>query len=189
MYTHVLITLDGRALSRGTDAWIERLNEYILTTRGIKTVCVIGAGYEAIDPELKGLDPEDYPDIHKMAILADVAPYSREFHTYRQKVGSAAANDTELQIEYEKILDRVRQTRESVTFPSLSKCHVGCHGPGVSARTHRTVLLHRLSAVVVAACLAPDPACLASYGTYGSFGVESTVTSISMTSRLLNRRF
>ncbi len=40
-----------------------------------------GAGYEALHPELKGMDPEDYPDIHKMAILADVAPYSREYNT------------------------------------------------------------------------------------------------------------
>ena len=39
-----------------------------------------GAGYEALHPELKGMDPEDYPDIHKMAILADVAPYSREYN-------------------------------------------------------------------------------------------------------------
>src|ERR1035438_4442536 len=37
-----------------------------------------GAGYEALHPELKDVDPEDYPDIHKMSILADVAPYSRE---------------------------------------------------------------------------------------------------------------
>jgi hypothetical protein len=73
-----------------------------------------GAGYEAIHPELKGVDPEDYPDMHKLAILADVAPYSREFNTWRQKVGSQTKGNTELRIEYEKILDRVRQTRESV---------------------------------------------------------------------------
>jgi hypothetical protein len=36
-----------------------------------------GAGYEALHPELKGLNPEDYPDIHKLRILSDVAPYSR----------------------------------------------------------------------------------------------------------------
>jgi hypothetical protein len=40
-----------------------------------------GAGYEALHPELQGLNPEDYPDIHKMAIPADVAPYSREYNT------------------------------------------------------------------------------------------------------------
>ena len=73
-----------------------------------------GKGYEALHPELEGINPEDYPDINKMAILADVAPYSREYNTYRQKIGSEAKGNTELQIEYEKILDRVRQTKESV---------------------------------------------------------------------------
>ncbi len=73
-----------------------------------------GAGYEALHPELKDVNPEDYPDIHKMAILADVAPYSREYHTFRQMVGKQAQGNTELEIEYEKILKRVKQTRESV---------------------------------------------------------------------------
>jgi len=40
-----------------------------------------GAGYEALHPEVEGTNPEDYPDINKMAILADVAPYSREYNT------------------------------------------------------------------------------------------------------------
>jgi hypothetical protein len=60
------------------------------------------------------VDPEDYPDIHKMAILADVAPYSREYNTYRQRVGRDAQSNTQLEIEYEKILNRVKKTRESV---------------------------------------------------------------------------
>ena len=72
-----------------------------------------GAGYEALHPELKGLNPEDYPDIHKLRILADVAPYSREYNTFRQKVASEARSDTSLQIELDKIIDRVRQTKES----------------------------------------------------------------------------
>jgi hypothetical protein len=70
--------------------------------------------YAALHPELKDVDPEDYPDIHKMAILADVAPYSREYNTYRQRVGRQAQDSTELEIEYERILNRVKQTRESV---------------------------------------------------------------------------
>jgi len=49
-----------------------------------------------------------------MAILADVAPYSREYNTYRQRVGKQAQNNTELEIEYERILNRVKRTRESV---------------------------------------------------------------------------
>jgi hypothetical protein len=63
---------------------------------------------------LKDINPEDYPDIHKLAILADVAPYSREYNTYRQKIGRQAQGSTELEIEYEKILNRVKRTRESV---------------------------------------------------------------------------
>ena len=39
-----------------------------------------GAGYEALHPELKDVGPEAYPDIHKLRILADVAPYSREYN-------------------------------------------------------------------------------------------------------------
>jgi hypothetical protein len=73
-----------------------------------------GAGYAALHPELKDVDPEDYPDIHKMAILADVAPYSREYHTIRQRVAQQARGDTQLEIEYEKIMNRVKQTRESI---------------------------------------------------------------------------
>jgi hypothetical protein len=73
-----------------------------------------GAGYAALHPDVEGLNPEDYPDIHKMAILADVAPYSREYNIYRQRIGKEAQGNTELEIEYEKILKRVKQTRESV---------------------------------------------------------------------------
>jgi hypothetical protein len=40
-----------------------------------------GAGYEALHPELKDVNPEDYPDMHKLRILSDVAPYSREYNT------------------------------------------------------------------------------------------------------------
>lgn len=73
-----------------------------------------GDGYAALHPELKDVNPEDYPDIHKMAILADIAPYSREYNTFRQKVGKEAQGNTELEIEYQRILDRVRQTKDSV---------------------------------------------------------------------------
>ena len=73
-----------------------------------------GPGYAALHPELKDVDPEDYPDIDKMAILADVAPYSRQYNTFRQKVGKQTEGNTELEIEYEKILKRVKQSRESV---------------------------------------------------------------------------
>ena len=73
-----------------------------------------GAGYAAQHPDLEGVDANDYPDIYKLAILGDVAPYSREFQNMRHVVGSAAHGNTELEIEYEKVLERVRKTKESV---------------------------------------------------------------------------
>lgn len=49
-----------------------------------------GSGYEARYPELAGTDPEDYPDIHKYRILADVAPYSNEFKAVQEVVQGRA---------------------------------------------------------------------------------------------------
>lgn len=45
-----------------------------------------GAGYEALNPDVKGLDPEDYPDIHKYKILSDVAPKSRMTMKLREQL-------------------------------------------------------------------------------------------------------
>jgi very-short-patch-repair endonuclease len=72
-----------------------------------------GAGYESLHPELKGMDPNDYPDINKLAILADIGPYSRQYQAVKGRVAKAAQYDTDLDIEYSRIIDRVRQTKDS----------------------------------------------------------------------------
>jgi hypothetical protein len=72
-----------------------------------------GKGYEALHPELEGLDPEDYPDIAKMRILADVAPYSREYQKYASRVRAQSRDNPALEAEYGRIADQVRQTKES----------------------------------------------------------------------------
>jgi hypothetical protein len=66
------------------------------------------------NPRLNFSDYEKKAVLHRLAILADVAPYSREYNTYRQRIGRQAQGNTELEIEYEKILARVKKTRESV---------------------------------------------------------------------------
>ena len=72
-----------------------------------------GAGYEALHPEFEGLDPEDYPDITKLSILGDVAPYSREYNRIRAIVEKQSHGDNELRAQYEQIVEQVRQTKES----------------------------------------------------------------------------
>src|ERR1035437_5275705 len=74
---------------------------------------VPGAGYEALHPELKGINPEDYPDIAKMRILGDVAPYSREYQKYAGIVRHSSQYDSDIRAEYERIQEQVRQTKES----------------------------------------------------------------------------
>ena len=58
-----------------------------------------GKAYEALNPELKGMDPEDYPDIHKYKILSDLSPKSRETLRLRNELMErrAAGLTTELE--------------------------------------------------------------------------------------------
>lgn len=73
-----------------------------------------GAGYEVLHPEVAGLNPEDYPDLTKMSILGDVAPYSVEYRRIAARVKEQAFRDTETRIEYEKIAQRVQAMKDSV---------------------------------------------------------------------------
>ena len=73
-----------------------------------------GAGYAALHPELEGVDPEDYPDITKLSILGDVAPYSREYNRIRAIVVEKKTHgDVDLRARYEQIVEQVRQAKES----------------------------------------------------------------------------
>jgi hypothetical protein len=69
--------------------------------------------YAALHPEVEGLNPEGYPDINKLGILADIAPYSREYNRIRAVVDKQASGNPELRAHYEQIVDQVRQTKES----------------------------------------------------------------------------
>lgn len=53
------------------------------------------------------------PDIVKMRILSDIAPYSREYQKYAARVRKQAENDDDLRVEYQTISEQVRQTKES----------------------------------------------------------------------------
>jgi hypothetical protein len=48
-----------------------------------------GPGYEALHPELKGINPEDYPGMYRYQILADVAPYADQTRILGEKLGAA----------------------------------------------------------------------------------------------------
>jgi hypothetical protein len=71
-----------------------------------------GAGYEALHPELEGLNPEDYPH-HQAEHPGRRVPYSREYNRIRAIVEKQSHGDTELRAHYEQIVEQVRQTKES----------------------------------------------------------------------------
>jgi hypothetical protein len=93
------------------DAFSPQGDPYIKVDQGYARLP--GAGYEALHPELEGLNPEDYPDLHKMRILADVAPYSREYQKWSSIVRYQAKDNPDLLTEYERISEQVRKTKES----------------------------------------------------------------------------
>jgi hypothetical protein len=72
-----------------------------------------GAGYAALHPELEGVDPEDYSDLTKLRILADVAPYSRQYNKVRSVIEKQSRDNSVLRADYEQIVDQVRQTKDS----------------------------------------------------------------------------
>ena len=79
---------------------------------GSGSVRLPGPGYAALHPELKGLSPEEYPDLYKYRILSDVAPTSREFKQLREGMyrrraeGSLSQKEAMLMDEADKMLNQ-----------------------------------------------------------------------------------
>jgi hypothetical protein len=83
-----------------------------------------GRGYEARYNELEGIHPEEYPLIHRYKILADVAPYSKEYKAAKRELKKEELseyeqgifNETERQVEERKTK---RQFRDEVYDQSI----------------------------------------------------------------------
>lgn len=101
-----------------------------------------GAGYEALNPELKGMDPEDYPDIHKYKILADIAPKSRRTMLLKEKLFERRAAGVTTEFENE-MMDRIVETHQkriastrnyedekAIKIPGISNITSAIYGSG-----------------------------------------------------------
>ena len=73
-----------------------------------------GEGFATRYKELKGVNPENYPLIFRYKILADVAPYSREFRKVRKQLEEKTPTEKELKIflETEEQLKERRKKQE-----------------------------------------------------------------------------
>lgn len=71
-----------------------------------------GEGYAALNPEVQGLDAEEYPLIHRLKILSDVAMWSDEYKYTLAKAKRANLRDADRE-RLAVIEDQVRQKKES----------------------------------------------------------------------------
>jgi hypothetical protein len=78
-----------------------------------------GPGYEAIYPELKEVEPKDYPLMHRFTILADVAPFSDKFDVVMRQVQIAhmgkKLTDME-EVQYQEIINQLNARKQRKTF-------------------------------------------------------------------------
>jgi hypothetical protein len=70
-----------------------------------------GKAYEALNPELKGMDPEDYPDVHKYKILSDLSSKSRETMRLRNQLMERRAAGLTTELE-NRILDNASEAHQ-----------------------------------------------------------------------------
>jgi hypothetical protein len=96
-----------------------------------------GPGYEALHPELEGLDPEDYPEFYRFKILADVAPYSQEYKAYNKRMSALAKAGSLSQEEQGQVKQLRKQVRaiktrkqfaEYMTEQELEEANAGIIG-------------------------------------------------------------
>jgi hypothetical protein len=78
-----------------------------------------GKGLAALHPELKGVDPEYYNDFWRFKVLADVAPWSREFGMYDRMVTSSISRNrlsADQILEVNTIRKQVRDVKKAKHF-------------------------------------------------------------------------
>ena len=101
-----------------------------------------GAGFEALHPELKGLSPDDYPDIWKMKIAADVAPYADKTKALMARVRKQKlAGDLSEREEriYNQTMDQIQARKKRKRFTEYDS-------PGIlgtlADKAHRAALMN-----------------------------------------------
>ena len=92
-------------------------NYYANVERGYERLP--GVGYEQANPELAGMSPDDYPDIYKYKILADVAYGSSEYYQAKDVMDNRYSlgdlTDEELNI-YSTVYEQTQQRGQKKNF-------------------------------------------------------------------------
>jgi len=137
--------MDYNPIPNQMPSWLPERFHYGDPYRNIKSgsARAPGEGYAALHPELKGVNPEAYPDIYKYKILADLAPTSKEFQTVRQRLYQRRAKgvtsqkenqmmDVSDQLLNEKMTQHLSQVNQNAyDIPVASAVSQAVYGTGV----------------------------------------------------------
>jgi hypothetical protein len=96
-----------------------------------------GQGYASRFEELKGISPEDYPDVFKYKILADVAEGSRKFEEVRESLRRRVLTTKEMNIynQVEEQLEAKRESKENFRDPEAYETLMGKYSTFVTDLT------------------------------------------------------
>lgn len=78
-----------------------------------------GKGLAALNPELQGVDPEYYSDFWRFKVLADVAPWSKEFGQYNRMMAKMIADKrltAEQMLEVQTVRKQVKEVKRAKRF-------------------------------------------------------------------------
>jgi hypothetical protein len=75
-----------------------------------------GAGFAALHPELEGVAPRDYPSWARFQILADVAPWSKQFRIHRALAYREFGKDPQMLARFDEIDQQVEQVKQRRDF-------------------------------------------------------------------------
>ena len=78
-----------------------------------------GRGYASLHKEVSGLDPEDYPLIHRMAILNDVAPHSSKYYMAANQVENLAL-EGKLDKRSQGMYDEIQRQRAQIEDEAIN---------------------------------------------------------------------
>lgn len=116
-----------------------------------------GPGYAALHPELQGVHPEDYPLLHRLKILADVAPYAEQTRRHLELAQSLKRAGRLTEAEAAKLADvkrqlaAVKRRKEFAEYRDWSREPFPARGPG----RYWELLTHKAERAAVGETLLP----------------------------------
>jgi len=126
------IRVDNPILNTAAPSWLPKQfhigDMYAQTTWG--EARLPGSGYAALHPELKGVDPEYYPEIYKYKILGDVAPYSASYFRVKQNIYKQRYMGELSPKEEEEIDELDKQVEQRYGKYNYKEHEQGLRGPG-----------------------------------------------------------